>query len=229
MIHSFHLARAGLAPTTRGLLRAPETPGLQHVECMFPMRLGAPILSPTRWRIRQLAIFATWEDETAIDRFLDGTPLGRTLATGWHVRLRFLRRWGFLTGLGDLPATAAETDPDTPVVAVTLARLKLPQVPRFLRWGKPVERLVRDHPGTTLALAATRPLRTICTFTIWKTAREMTEMVHGHSKVRSPDRHAAAMAERKRKDFHHEFVTLRYSCIAEHGEWEGRTAIVPRG
>jgi hypothetical protein len=40
-------------------------------------------------------------------------------------------------------------------------------------------------------------------------------------------RHAAAMNERERKDFHLEFTTLRFRCISEHGSWQGRTSIVP--
>ena len=36
-----------------------------------------------------------------------------------------------------------------PIVSVTLARMKMLQVLRFLRWGKPVERFVRDHTGVT--------------------------------------------------------------------------------
>lgn len=192
----------------------------------MPMRLGAPLYSPARWQIRRLAMFAAWENEAAIDAFLAHTPLGRTLAKGWHVRLQFLRRWGHVAAFDGLPGVAGETDLDAPVVAVTIARLKMLQVPRFIRWGLPVERLVRDHPGTTLALAATRPLGTIATFTIWKSAREMTDMVQGRSAIDSPQRHAAAMAERRRKDFHTEFTTLRFTSISEHGTWEGRSSIV---
>ncbi len=230
-VHSFHLATPGFVRATMALLRPPKpgtVAGLQHAECMMPMRLGAPIWSPGRWQVRRLAMFAAWESADAIDEFLVGTSLGRALAKGWHVRLRFLRRWGELRALEGLPTLAAQTDPDAPVVAVTIARMQLLQVPRFIRWGKPVEELVRDHPGTTLALAATRPLRTISTFTIWKSAREMTEMVRGRSAVEAPKRHADAMAERRRKDFHVEFTTLRYTCIGEYGSWEGRTAIVPQ-
>ena len=101
-------------------------------------------------------------------------------------------------------------------------------MPRFLHWGKPVERLVRDHPGVTLALAAFRPPRTISTFSVWRTVREMEEMVHGRSAVPDPERHAAAMAERERRDFHHEFATYRFRPLSEHGAWEGRTGLVPR-
>jgi len=193
------------------------------------MRLGASILSPGRWRVGQLAMFAAWDNEGVIDDFLAGTALGRSLAGGWHVRLRFLRRWGHVAAFDGLPSVAGESDPDAPVVAVTLARLKLPQVPRFVRWGKPVERLVRDHPGKTFALAAARPWRTISTFSVWRAAREMTDMVFGRSAIAAADRHSAAMAERERKDFHREFTTLRFTCIGEYGAWDGRTAIVPTG
>lgn len=229
-MHTFHLAEPGFARVARTLWRPPTSDtvaGLRHAECLFPMRLGASILSPARWQVQRLALFAAWESEDAIEAFLAGNALGRTLAAGWHVRLRFLRRWGHVAALDGLPETAGETDPDGPVVAVTLARVRFLQVPRFLRWGKPVEPLVRDDPGTTLALAAARPWRTLSTFTVWRTARAMTDMVHGRSPVPAPERHSAAMAERARKDFHVEFTTLRFACLSEHGSWEGRAPIVP--
>ena len=230
VVHTFHLAKPGLVTTIAALVRPPTSAtvaGLHHAECMMPMALGSSLFSPARWQLRRLAIFAAWENESAIDEFLQRTRLGRALAQGWHVRLQFLRRWGHVAAFDGLPAVAGETDLEAPVVAVTVARMKLLQVPRFIRWGKPVERLVRDHPGTTLALAATRPLRTISTFTVWHTAREMLEMVRGHGAIEAPERHAAAMVERRRKDFHVEFTTLRFTCISEHGAWEGRSSIVP--
>ncbi len=195
---------------------------------MTVMTLGSPILSKGRMQLGRLAAFARWESEGALDAFLGETELGRTLQAGWHVRLQFLRRWGHMAGLDDLPANVGEADPEAPVVAVTLARLALPELARFIRWGKPVEELVRDHPGTTLALAALRPPRTFSTFSVWRTQREMTDMVRGRGTGPAPERHASAMVERHRKDFHHEFTTLRFRALAEHGQWEGRRDIVPR-
>lgn len=229
-VHTFHLAELPRAVTARTLLRPPSastTPGLDHAECLSLMRLGAPTFSPERMQLRRLAVFAQWRDEDAVERFLAQGPLGRRLAEGWHVRLQFLRRWSTLAALPGLPARTGTWDQDEPVVAVTVARMRLGEVPRFLRWGKPVERLVRDHPGTTLALAAVRPPRTISTFSVWRSVREMEEMVRGHSTVESPERHSAAMAERRRRDFHHEFATYRFRPLSEHGAWEGRTGIVP--
>jgi hypothetical protein len=232
VLFSFHLATATLSATLGALLRPPRagsTPGLRHAECMTLMTLGSPILSPARMRLRHLAVFAAWEDERALDTFLMDTELGRTLAPGWHVRLEFLRRWGRISELDGLPEQAGEVEPSAPVVAVTLARMKLTEVPRFIRWGKPVEELVRDHPGTTLALAAMRPPRTVSTFSVWRSQREMTDMVRGHGTAPEARRHATAMVERKRKDFHHEFTTLRFRALAEHGAWDGRRRIVPDG
>ncbi|MCK6545401.1 hypothetical protein L6R52_05990 [Myxococcota bacterium] len=230
VVHTFHLAAPGVITTIATLLRPPtsaDVPGLRHAECMSPMQLGSALWSRRRWQLGRLAMFAAWEDEAAIDAFLERTRLGRALGRGWHVRLRFLRRWGQVAAFEPLPAVAGETDLEAPVVAVTVARMKLLEVPRFLRWGVPVERLVRDHPGTTLALAATRLPRTIATFTVWRTAREMLDMVHGRGAITEPERHAAAMVERRRRDFHHEFTTLRFTCLGEYGSWEGRSAIVP--
>lgn len=228
-LHSFHLAEVPRVVGARALVRPPtsSTAGLDHVECLSLMRLGAPVVSPDRLQLHRLAVFAQWRDEEALTQFLARDALGRVLARGWHVRMEFMRRWSGIAALPGLPARAGTWEHDEPVVAVTLARMRLPEVPRFLRHGRPVERLVRDHPGVTLAVAGLRPPRTISTFSAWHSVRQMVEMVHGRSDVPDPARHAAAMRERERRDFHREFATYRFRPLAEHGSWEGRTGIVP--
>ena len=72
----------------RALLRPPrpgDVEGLIHAECLSPMRLGAPILSPRRWQVGSLAMFAAWRDGGAVDSFLRDTTSGALLAQGWHV------------------------------------------------------------------------------------------------------------------------------------------------
>ncbi|MCT7366613.1 hypothetical protein [Mycolicibacterium llatzerense] len=231
-VFTFHLVEMPVTATVPLLRRPPrldQVAGLHYAECLSLMRLGAPTVSPDRLQLRRLAMFARWDDESAIDEFLAGS--GARFATGWHVRMTFLRRWSTLAALPGLPQQADVSDDDEPVVAVTLARMRLPEVPRFLTWGKPVERLVRDHPEATLALAAMRPPRSISTFSIWHSVRAMTDMVHGRgaaAEVLDPARHADAMAERRRRDFHREFATYRFRPLSEHGNWDGRTGYVPR-
>lgn len=226
-MHSFHLTRVPPWVGVAALARRPRSPGLRHAELLTQMTLGAPVVSPQRLRLTRLAMFAAWDDESALDSFLADHPLGRRFALGWHVRLEYLRRWGEVADFADLPRSAGRTAADEPVVAVTLARMRLRELPRFLHWGRPVERQVRDHPGTTLAMAAMRPIHTVSTFSIWRSAREMTDMVHGRTTEPGAERHVAAMGERDRRDFHHEFTTLRFRPLAERGTWDQRSELIP--
>lgn len=207
--------------------RSKDIQGLVHLELMTAMTLGSGVFSPSRLLPNQVVMFAQWENEAAIDDFLENHSFGRSLAKGWHTRLVFMRQWGEISGF-EIPDEQHDLDSaDAPVVAVTLARMKLPQVPRFISWGRPVEKLVRDHPGKTLALASIRFPRTVSTFSIWKTQKEMTDMVRGHSEIPQPKRHIEAMKEMDRKGFHFEFTTLRFKPLSEHGEWEGRSNWIP--
>jgi hypothetical protein len=214
------------ARVSAGTLVRPPTrttvAGLQHAECLVLMRFGAPIVSFARLQLRRFAMFAQWDDESALDRFLDRHAFGRRLVAGWHVRLQYLRRSGTIAALGDLPERAGVWDPEEAIVAVTIARMKLAEVPRFLRWGRPVERLIANHPAAVFSTGAQRPPNTISTFSIWRTVREMSEMVHGRSDVPSAHVHQVAMAEQRRKDFHHESTFMRFRPLSEHGQWQGR-------
>jgi len=229
-LFTFHLANTQVTSTIRAILRPPNfktVSGLKHVECMVPMTLGRPVSLPWRYRPNQIALFARWESESDIDQFLATSKLGRELVNGWHVRMEYLRRWGQISELDGLEPVAADHGDQRPVVAVTLARLKILQAPRFIRFGKPVEEQVRDNPETTISLAAMRPLGTLSTFSIWKSQKAMIDMVHGRSNGPRDARHANAMKERNRKDFHHEFTTMRFRPMSEHGSWEGRERYLP--
>ncbi len=229
-IFTFGVAKLPASQSLSALLRPPTqaaVPGLVHAECMTAMRLGAAILSPDRLQLRNFAMFAAWENEAAIDDFLAQTSLGQPLGTGWHLRMSFLRRWGSVRELADLPELVEEGDPQAPVAAYTLARMKIPELPRFIRYGRPVEELVRDHPESTLAMAAIRYPRSVATFSIWTSQQAMTEMVKGNSPVERPERHPRAMKEYDRRSFHHEFATMRFKPLSEHGTWQGRSGYVP--
>ncbi|WP_232225401.1 hypothetical protein [Leucobacter salsicius] len=178
-------------------------------------------------QLRRIAVFAEWEDESALVDFLAEHPFGRKLSAGWHVRLEFLRRWGEVREFSQLPNVGERMRQEEPVVAVTLARMRLFELPRFIRWGRPVECQIRDHPEATLAMAAIRLPRTVSTFSIWTSTRAMTGMVFGNDDGASARRHTEAMTERERRDFHHEFTTLRFRPLSEHGSWNGHSHYIP--
>ncbi|QKX05839.1 hypothetical protein HN014_13285 [Aquimarina sp. TRL1] len=229
-IFSYHLVELPLFVAVKRIFSNPisqKTKGLIHSEYMTAMTLGSPIFSSSRVLIRQIAVFMQWENEIKLENYLEQDSFGRVLAKGWHVRLSFIRRWGKFSGFKIPNYKDRLESPTSPVVAVTIARMKPFAVPRFINWGRPVEKLVRDHPGTTLSLASVKFPNTVSTFSIWKSEKEMTDMVHGHSMVEKPKRHSAAMKERERKDFHFEFTTLRFKPLAEFGEWKGQSGFIP--
>jgi hypothetical protein len=78
--HSFHLVEMPPRVSAATLVRPPNrtsVEGLQHAECLVLMRFGAPIVSLARLQMRRFAMFAQWDDEPALDRFLDADPFGR--------------------------------------------------------------------------------------------------------------------------------------------------------
>ena len=187
------------------------------------MNLGESILSLKRYALSSFAFFIWWSDEEKIDLFLDQGSFEFFKNKGWHVRMKKYRRWGGIKEINDAYINPNIQEPPGPVVAVTLARLKLSQIFRFIKWGKPVEEQVRDHKGKSLALAAIRPLNTFCTFSVWKNEKEMINMVNGQNKSRDGESHKLAMIERNRRPFHLEFSTMRFTPTSEWGEWGGRS------
>jgi hypothetical protein len=221
-LFSYHLIRANAFSVAVRLLSSSSlrgVAGLRHAECLVPMRMGHAVGRPGRYHVTLLALFAFWENETFLDRFLAAPPYRVFDRPAWHIRLRFYRRWGTYEGLDDATTYTELANPEGPVVGVTFARLKLIETFRFARWGKPVEAQVRDHPGVTRATVAFRPLRTFSTFSMWRSEQEMLAMVRGQEAGLDGTDHRDAMKERIRKDFHREFTTMRFVPLSEHGEW----------
>jgi hypothetical protein len=230
-VFSYHLVKLPFFSAIHAILfpvRSVKIPGLIHAETMSVMVLGSPIFSSSRFFSRKIAVFAQWENESALNDFMSGHPFGLKLSAGWHLRLEFIRQWGAFSGYKIPAGREAILSAQDPVVAVTIARMKYSQIPRFLRWGRPVEKLVRDHSGTSISLASIRYPNTISTFSIWKSQVEMTDMVFGHNRMPQPKRHFDAMKEQSRKDFHFEFTTLRFRPLAEYGEWERKRNLIPQ-
>jgi hypothetical protein len=221
-IFSFHLTKLPLTSALFFLFGPTnKVSGLNHSERFLTMNLGAPIASSSRYNFKDTAFFAWWKDEHFLNEFLE-SPSGGLFSSGWHVRMKLYRRWGQVSELKDAFVNPELAKSDKSIVAVTLARLKIPQTARFIKWGKPVEAQVRDHHGQTMALAAIRPLRTFSTFSIWKNEFEMVNMVHGRNQA-DGESHKLAMQERLRKEFHHEFTTMRFTPFKETGTWNGKS------
>lgn len=221
-LFSYHLIEAPFGSIAARLLfssRLRKVPGLIHGECLLHMNMGAPVGSPGRYRWNSLVFFGFWASEAALEAFLQSPPYGVFGGSAWHLRMRFYRRWGSYTGLHDAVPQRELAEPSGPVAAVTLARLRLSQTLRFTRWGKPVEAQVRDSPGLMHGAVSFRPMNVFSTFSIWESEAAMLAMVRG--KRGAGAEHRDAMVERAQRPFHHEFTTMRFVPVSEHGVWPG--------
>ncbi len=230
-LFSYHVIEAPFLGVAARLLSSRSlrhVSGLHHAECLLPMKMGQSVSSPRRYEWNSLVLFAFWESEAHLERFLEAPPYKVFEQPAWHMRMRFYRRWGTFRGLEGATTFAEDSPPEGPVAAVTLARLKLSQTLRFARIGRPVESQVRDHPGLLHGAVAFRPLNRFPTFSVWESEEAMRDMVRGTHGT-DGTHHRDAMVERARKPFHHEFTTMRFVPLSEHGQWPGRKRLPAPG
>ena len=135
-------------------LHKEEIKGLIHSESFCIMNLGETIVSPSRYNWSSMAFFMWWQDEKSLENFLSKPKNKFFSKCGWHVRMRKYRRWGGIKEICKAQIDPKVHEPAGPIVAVTLARLKLSQTLRFIKWGKPVEGQIKKHEGNTIAYAA---------------------------------------------------------------------------
>lgn len=172
---------------------------------------------PLRW-----ALFAVWEDDDALDRFLLDSPLvlhWRDRAReAYHLRMRPVRTNGVWGGSDPLGGPTARVGDDEPVAVLTYGNLKYRNALRFFRWNARAVREMRRQEGAMAALGLLRPPRTVITFSIWRSFTDMRTFAYGEA---SPD-HRAAMQRMHDEDWHREWLFARFRPYAAEGTLGGR-------
>jgi hypothetical protein len=218
VIASFHLADVGKLHGLRLLRRQPtrsDAPGLRYGVLTICAPLSDRLLP--RPDVGRLALFAAWDDDSALDRFLAADPLAGALAGGWRTRLQpthIFGAWAPLDGLvGEQPAMAD----DEPAAALTIGRLRLSQAPRFLRAGAAAERLAVRDPALLRGTGLARPPGLVATFSLWRTTRAMRSYAGGPSGTE----HRDAVRAHAERPFHHASAFIRFRPYGAEGEWDG--------
>lgn len=218
MIASVHIAELSPRASIRALRSTPDpaaTPGLRYADVLTGAPLSASLLpKPAPGRV---GLVAVWDDDAAIDRFLDGHPLARVLSSGWHARLEPLR--ATTNGWAGMPPLVGEEQPvsdDEPVAVLTYGRLNVRRAYRFLRASAPAEGEALDHPALLASTGLARPPRLVATFSLWRSAAGMREYAYRGGG------HTAAMRDMRRREFHSEYLFARFRPYATHGTWDGR-------
>ncbi|MGQ0825353.1 MAG: spheroidene monooxygenase [Actinomycetota bacterium] len=217
MIASFHLADVGVRKAP-ALLRPPRNvPGLRYAECGVGAPLNDKVLpSPQFGRI---GMVCAWDDNAALDRFLETHPRAEKLRGGFHVRLEPLRISGAWSGFPELNDFGEQpVADDEPVAVITFGRVLFPRVPKFLRTNAPAAGLASKDPAVLASTALARPPRFVSTFSLWRSAKEMQDFAYGRTGVA----HLEAIRAQNAKTFHKESAFIRFRPYAPVGTIGGR-------
>jgi hypothetical protein len=180
----------------------------------------APLAANRPPPIGPVALIAFWDDEATAERFVETHPVGRRFAGGLRAHLRPLRAYGSWPGLSDEVPTSRAVPHDGPVVVLTLARTRGSQAIRFARAGRPAEKAATEHDGMLWGTAAFR-LPFLATMSIWRSSEASAAYAYGQADAR----HFAAMAEQRRKEFHHGSAFIRFAPTRLDGALGGTNPI----
>lgn len=186
MLFSAHVVDTGVFTALRRKTPQPaDVAGLRSARTSQCAPFNSGLLP--RPQLGREAMVACWEDDAALDRFLEDHPTGRVIATGWGVRMQLFRAVGVWPGIDDDVVAAARATPTPatgPTVAITIGTFYVRRLARFLRVNAGLEEQFLGTPsarwGTGLA---NLPQRLIGTLTIWDDAasaeRYMRTGAHG--------------------------------------------------
>lgn len=206
---------------------AGETPGLlaANTAVCAPFTHGLP-----KPQLGREAMLACWENDEAIDRFLNDDPFGQIAATGWHARLELVRAVGIFPGLPDVDLSVVaghkERSMVGPSVAFTLGTAYLKTAPQFLKVNKGLERQFLETSDTIWGTAMTN-LRTrfVATLTFWESLDAATNYMKTGA-------HGAAIRDHydpEKDPTGHAFVTgggfLGFRPLSMSGSVGGRNAV----
>ena len=221
MLASVHVADVRIPAALRFVLRPPRAGsvrGLRHADVAICAPLSGSVGPPRQ--LGRVGLVAFWDDEPALDAFLAAHRSAAALADGWHARLEPLRRHGSWPGVDDAVPTARATEYDGPAIVLTLARLRLSEAPRFLRTSARAEGRVLTAPGMVWATGMARP-PFVATCSLWESTRALTTYAYG----RAEPEHDDAIAEDRRRGFHHRSAFVRFRPLRVQGHLDGKNPL----
>ncbi len=224
MIVSVHIADPG-PRAAFSILRRPPRPksvaGLTYAAAVTTAPLGAGLLP--RPRPGRVGLIAAWEDDDALDRFASEQAAGRSLASGWEVRMQPIHLFGSWAGMPELPREPLPQEEDEPVGVLTLGWLRLNRAVPFLRSAAAAEAAVAGNPALLAGSGLARPPHFFSTFSLWRSAREMKAYAFGESGA-----HQAAVRADRERAYHHESAFVRFRPYSSRGSWDGRDPLACR-
>jgi hypothetical protein len=225
-VASFHLVteRSGRALAALAHL-ALDRPALRRTDGLRFFRLlgtGRGSSTSLSADLRRTALFAVWNDESALDRFLACAALAERWAAAaetFTVRLRGLGGHGRWRGV-DVLADLVSGDDRGPVAVLTRAEVRLRHWPRFVRAARPVSAATQRASGLLAVVGVGEaPVGRQATFSLWASMAAATAFA-------AHDRDHAEVVRRTRAEgWYGEELFARFEPYAATGTWSGRNPL----
>jgi hypothetical protein len=182
-VHVADFASAQAAWRWRRFARShlPAAPGLVFAKAMPFIGSGASAgFGGGVPALGHQVLLTAWRQETDFERFL-GQPLVEHLAAearhSWWSLFDVVSTRG--SHYGSAPLSGRDTVADGPFAALTLGRVRLRSLPRFLREGARLGSFTRQAPGLVSAVSAGWPPTGNCTVSIWESEQHMLRFAYG--------------------------------------------------
>jgi len=219
MIASFHVVRYR-RPRLRVSRRwARSVPGLT---LWIPMSTGARFGPPPKPDFFKWGYLGIWEDDGALDRFLDRSPVAIRWADSaqesWHVRLRPTFARGEWRGVNPFTGGIRSGLPDSPAAVITWARLRPGAVRAF--WFQATREPAADFekaPGMLNGLPGFpgKPFIDMMTFTVWDKMEDAMAFAYRR------DGHRGAIKRARADQMLIDELVARFYPYASSGTWDG--------
>lgn len=222
VIASFHLVRERryreplvMARLGTDRLRLGSVPGLRFHRLLGT---GAGDDTAPSADLRRSALFAVWDDEAALEEFLERSPIARRWARAeelWQVRLRGLGGHGSWRGV-PIPTLLAPGADSGAVAVITRADVRRAARSAFAAVGRPVSDEVRRADGLLGVVGiGESPHRRLGTFSLWRSLDAMRGFVHMAE-------HREVIARTRRENWYGEEMFARFEPYGSSGTWAGR-------
>jgi hypothetical protein len=195
-----------------------RTPGLEFWRLLGTGRGASMTLGAD---LRRWALFAVWEDERALERFLRSSPIparwDALAAERYDVRLEPVRAHGAWGGANPLAgASAAPLDDDEPVAVLTRATIRPRRLATFYRSILAPSQRLSDAPGVLASVGVGEwPLARQATFSLWSSVAAVKDYAYASGA------HRAVVERTRAGDWYSEELFARFRPVGSSGRWDG--------